>query len=86
MIKKICSIFDTKSEAWFTPIFFQSIGQEMRSFSDAVNDLSTDFGKHPEDYVLFELGEFGERDGIIHALDAPKSLAVGVNLVTQDNQ
>lgn len=82
MVKYICSIFDVKAEAWLVPMFFQGKGQAVRSFNDAVNDPGTEFGKHPEDYTLFLLGEFDERSGYISVRDAPEPLVVGVNLVT----
>ncbi len=86
MIKTICSIYDSKANAWLTPMFFQSNGQAIRSFSDAVNDLKTDFGKHPDDYTVFQLGHWDERMGEIQLLDTPKSLSVGINLVTRNDQ
>ena len=76
----MCSIFDSKAEAWTNPMYFQAVGQAIRQFSDVVNDEKSDFFKHPEDYVLFLLGTFNQRTGLVEVLDAPESLAVGVNV------
>ncbi len=81
MIKSICSIHDSKAAAWLSPMFFQSNGQAIRSFADAINDKNTEFGKHPEDYTVFQLGHWDERTGSIDLLEEPFSLANGINLV-----
>lgn len=78
----ICSIQDSKAQAWLTPLFFQSNAQAVRSFGDAVNS-DTDFAKHPEDYTLFQVGEFDPSEGIVLGI-SPVSLAVGVNLIRSE--
>lgn len=83
MLKTICSIHDTKAQVWITPMFFQSAAQAVRSFGDVVNERGTEFNKHPEDYILFKLGEFDERTGELVPV-APESLAVGINLKVED--
>lgn len=83
MIYKCCAIHDAKAEAWMTPMFFQAAGQAVRSFADAVNDGKSEFSRHPEDFSLFEIGEFDLRTGIFVAESAPVVLASGVNLVQQ---
>lgn len=77
----ICSIRDSKAEAWLNPMFFLARGQAIRAFSDAVNDPKSDFYKHPEDYVLFELGYFNQLTGEVEVV-APVSLGIGSNFKT----
>lgn len=81
MKKVICSIQDKVAAAWLPPMFFQSKGQALRSFVDVVNDQSSEFFKHPEDYVLFLIGDFDERTGVITVADAPTMLALGSNVL-----
>lgn len=80
---RICSIRDQKAEAWMTPLFFQSKAQAVRSFGDAVNDGQSEFSKHPEDYVLFYLGDWDPEYGALLPTE-PESLAVGVNLLRSE--
>lgn len=77
----ICSIRDAKAEAFVNPMVFQSNGEALRTFMDAVNSADHPMGKHPEDYSLFVLGEFDQRSGEI-AIDVPFCLANGMNLQT----
>lgn len=81
----MASIYDSKAEAWMQPMFFQSPAQAVRSFSDAVKDVKSEFGKHPEDYTLFELAAWDQRTGEILPVSAPVSLAVGIHLVDVEN-
>lgn len=81
----MASVRDSKADAWQSPLFFQSSAQAVRSFIDAVNDRSTEFGKHPEDYTLFELGTFDQRSGEIEVHIAPQALGVGVNFIREES-
>lgn len=81
---RICSIYDTKAEAYLTPMFFQASGQAVRSFGDAVNQAESEFCKHPEDYVLFEFGEWDPHGGVFLVLEAPRCLARGIDLATRE--
>lgn len=78
----LCSIYDTKAEVYTAPMQFQSAAQALRSFTDAVNNKQSDFGKHPEDYVLLEIGSWDERSGEIEPC-VPTSLGVGINFVKE---
>lgn len=81
MTKTIASIYDTKAEAWSTPLFFNSNAEAIRTFSDVVNNAETQYGRHPEDYILFNIGTFDEQTGeIVGGLQV--SLEHGINLVT----
>ena len=78
------SVFDSAVGAYSPPIFAKSKGEAIRSFSDACNDSSTAMSKHPQDYILFELGSFDELTGQFHTLDAPKSLGVAIEFVSSE--
>lgn len=81
---KVCTIYDAKAEAYLTPLFFQAIGQAVRSFGDAVNQANTEFNRHPEDYTLFLLGEWDEFGGTFTINAAPTPLARGHELVNRE--
>jgi len=65
MIYKIFSVHDTKVQAFMPPFVMRSKGEAVRSFTDAVQDHSGTFCKHPEDYALWQLGEFDDQGGEI---------------------
>lgn len=81
----ICSIYDVKAEAFSQPMFFQAVGQALRSFIDAVSDTSradNNFAKHPADYNLYRIGEFDDQTGAIVPED-PFHLGNGLVLTTR---
>lgn len=82
MIFKIFAIHDSKAEAFLPPVFLPTDGQAKRTFADACNDSSHDFGKHPEDYCLFLLGTYDDSTGLINRKEAPLSLGLGIEYLS----
>lgn len=81
MILKVFSVRDVKAEAFLQPFFSPSVGSAMRAFSDAVNDKACPFNKHPEDYQLYELGEYDDRSGLLTALPVVKMFSGGYDVL-----
>lgn len=83
MIYAVVSVRDTMADAFGRPIFTQSVGVAIRSFSDEVNrvDVQNEMNKHPEDFELFELGTFDDNTGRFVLYDKPKSLVVGKQVI-----
>ena len=81
MKHKIFSVYDSKAEAYLQPFTMSTIGLAIRSFTDTVNDKNSVISKHPEDYILFELGEFSDLDAKFEMLSAPKSLGVATQFI-----
>jgi len=83
---KVFSIYDSKAEVFWMPKFYINAGVALREFADAVaaskgdNDLSA----HPEDYTLFEIGNWDEREGDWIGYDAKISLGVAIEYVNRE--
>lgn len=75
---KIYSVFDSKAKAYNSPFYLRNSGEATRGFADVVNDGKSQISKYPEDYSLFELGEFDDETGLITQYDAKTNLGVGV--------
>lgn len=65
MISSIVAIYDKKAEAFLKPVVVQSHPAAVRSFGDAVNDPTTEFYKHCEDFAIFAIGEFDDLTGTL---------------------
>lgn len=76
MVIKLFSVFDSKVSGFGNPFPDQIEASAIRNFSDAVNDTSNPnnmWAKHPEDFSLFQVGEFDTLTGeLISSL--PKNL------------
>lgn len=68
MILKAFTIYDSKAESYLQPFFFNTKGQAIRSFSDAVAEEGHQFRRHAQDYTLFECGEFDQSSGMFTAI------------------
>lgn len=75
---KVYSIYDAAVSAYMQPFCAQSKGQAVRMFSDSVNDSSTMFFKHPDDYTLFELGSWNDESASYQLHAAPVSVGVAI--------
>lgn len=81
MILHMFTVLDTKVGAYSSPFYSRSKGEALRSFSDTVKSPEHLFAKHPEDYVLFELGSFDDSNCKFDLLPAPVSLGVAIDFV-----
>lgn len=76
MIIKLFAVFDSKAAFFGQPFSDQQEGSAIRNFADAVNDGSNQnnmWHKHPEDFSLFQIGEFDNATGELLPI-TPKSL------------
>lgn len=60
---KIYSLRDQKTDAYMNPIAMQTTGQLLRMLSDEINKDDSLIGQHPEDFELFEVGEYDTQTG-----------------------
>lgn len=62
---KIYSIRDNRTEAFLRPFFLQNDSVLDRAMIDAVNDPQSQLHQHPQDFAVYDLGEFDEQTGQI---------------------
>jgi len=63
MKSKVYTVYDAKIEAYMNPFLMQTKGQAIRAFQDTINGKESQFSKHPEDFTLFEIGEYDDNKG-----------------------
>jgi hypothetical protein len=82
MLQKLFSIYDSKAESFSNPVYLNSTGLAVRTFSDSVQDPESPFHQHPADYTLFELGTYEDTNAKFDLLSTPKSLFVAIEFIT----
>lgn len=82
MKSKIYSVYDIKAKIYDRPFFLQNSGVAMRAFGDAVKDSSSAISKHPEDYRLFELGEYNDLTAKFEIHSQPIHVADAIDFQT----
>jgi len=83
-IEKLFTIFDSAAEVYLPPFFVPTEKIAKRAFADCINSDTHQFGKHPDDYTLFYLGEFLDTDASFN-ITTPKSLGNGVEYLDPDH-
>lgn len=81
---KLFASHDKKAEQFMQPFCAHHAGIAVRGFEDAIlrSSTPTDISNHPEDFDLYELGEFDGDTGRLTPLDAPQMILQG-SLVTK---
>lgn len=83
MTQKVFAVRDAKACAFMQPFFSTTRGSALRAFTDVVNDdpARSPIAKHPDDYSLYEIGEFNDQEGQLIPLAIIALIAVGADLV-----
>jgi hypothetical protein len=81
MVTKIFAVWDKKVKVYRFPHMLPSNGQALRSFTEAANDLASEIGKYPDDFVLYESGSFDDATGMLTPLNMPMHLGEACNFV-----
>lgn len=76
-MKRLYSVFDDKSATFTDPFVAITKGVAARWFLDSCEDERIPMSKHPEDYTLFDLGEWDEEKGVVHAWPSPVPVVNG---------
>lgn len=81
MTLKVFAVRDMKALAFLQPFFSNSVGSALRAFGDAVSDNSCPFAKHPEDYVLYEIGTYDDSTAELQSVSPVKMMACASDFV-----
>lgn len=82
MILKIFAVRDRQGESFAAPMFIPMPGQAIRSFTDEVNRSAGDnpLFAHPDDFDLYQLGDFDTSTGRFVCPPDPVPLVLGKNV------
>lgn len=80
MLLKVFSIRDQKAGVFNTPFFQKSVGEAERNFRELIKDDKSLVSKYPEDFDLYEIGDYDDEKGLVISLDTPHHIAKAVNL------
>jgi len=82
----LCSVKDRAADAYGRPMFVPSTGVAIRSFSDEINrnDSDNQLYNHPDDFDLYEFGEFDDNTGKFELYEQPKLLSLGKQVKIQN--
>lgn len=64
MLIRYFSIYDRKATIFMPPFHALTDAAAVRSVQDAMSDPQTSLHRHPDDFVLFAVGEFDDASGV----------------------
>lgn len=78
---KCFSIYDCKADVFNVPFFALSAGVASRMVCDLVSDDRSTIHAHPEDFTLYEIGDFNEKPGLVVSYDKPNFICTASEFV-----
>lgn len=72
------AVYDSKAELYLQPHFFRARGEAVRAWQTTANNPETNICKYPEDYAMYEIGEYDEDSGTITPYDAKHNIGVAI--------
>lgn len=62
---KVFSVYDAKANCYMQPFFALTKGLGTRVFAEWADDENHPCGKWPDDFTLFEIGEWDDQQGVL---------------------
>ena len=74
------AVRDGKGETYGTPFVKASRGEAERTFTQLRRDKSTVVAQFPEDFDLFEIGEYEADTGKVTGYDSPRHMCKAIDI------
>lgn len=71
---KFYAIKDTKADYYQAPLLFRNNGEVIRALTNTLKTGDNNLANNPEDFQLYEVGEYDEQTGLIEALAGKKHI------------
>lgn len=75
MVVKMYSIYDVKTQIYQVPFPAHNDGDAVRRMSDEVNLKDSQISRHPEDFLLYCVGQFDDNNGRLKEIDPQQIIA-----------
>lgn len=82
---KIFALRDRKAEVYKTVFTLDTTVDAIRGFESAVNDPKTTYGRYPDDFSLYLMGEVDFSNGRFTIMESPQEIAYGRDLVASNS-
>lgn len=73
---KVFLLKDDKSSSYGPPFIDENRGKVIRGIQEELQKGQAVWAKHPQDFTLFEVGEFDQRDGTITMYETKKCVGL----------
>jgi hypothetical protein len=80
----VCAVKDRAVDAFNRPLYVPTVGVAIRSFTDELNRKDSELAAHPEDYDLYELGQWDDQTAQFTPLEVPRVITRAQDLATKE--
>lgn len=80
----VCTVKDRAVDAFNRPMFVPTVAVALRSFTDECKKTDSELNVHPEDYDLYEIGNWDDQTAIYTPLEAPRVIARAQDIVIKE--
>ena len=81
---KAYAVYDNKAEAFMQPFFAGNPGLAIRTLSDNCKNPESIWNRHPNDFCLYEIGEYDENSGELINHETNKNLGMAIEYIKQE--
>jgi len=78
------SVFDIKSRIYHPPMYCHNTGHATRMFTSIFLEPKTTINQFPDDFQVFQIGEFDDSNGKIKPLQNPELICSAADLINSD--
>lgn len=75
---KVFALYDLKGKFYAPPFVAPTVGMASRSFADIARSPESIVYKHPEDYILYQIGNYDDNSGVLEAVIPPVHIASAI--------
>lgn len=75
------SVYDSKAKVYMQPFYMMNKGTAIRAFDQTCNDPKSQFHQYPEDFTLFEVGEFDDENCNVTSYIVKESLGNAIEFL-----
>lgn len=79
-IRKMYAVWDQGAKFFGQVVWHRTTHEAIRTFTDAVNTPDTPFSRHPDQYVMYELGQMDFLTGSFEILPEPQSICRAIDV------
>lgn len=83
MQQKMFSIRDARGQVFHPPFYALTPGMAEREFTRLVNDQNSQLSQFPDDYDLYECGDYDDQTGVGTWLPTPQHVVKAVQVLKQ---
>lgn len=82
---KAYAVYDTKVKNYTRPLYHRNAAEAIRGFEAECNNPESQLNKFPQDFTLFEIGEWDDETAILTADIAHVSLGNALTFIKGQN-